>query len=69
MAHVIEVEVTVGRTINMGNFEFLRLEEALRIRLNEEDDHVVVRNDALSSLEAKVDADAKVIAKRIRGRK
>lgn len=61
------VTVSIGRTINMGNFEFLKLEESMTVQIDGPPGEAL--DKAKDWLEEKVDRDAIILAKRIKARK
>lgn len=62
------IKVAIGRTINMGNFESMRLEEGVEVDVPEGEDIDKARIGLLIALDEQVDKDARVIAKRIKQR-
>lgn len=62
------LKISIGRTINLGNYESLRLEEGMEIDVEDDEDIGEARRLLLTSLDAQVDKDAKVLASRIKTR-
>jgi hypothetical protein len=62
------IKVTIGRTINMGNYESMRLEEGMELDIEEGESISEARIVLLETLENQIDKDARVIAQRIRNR-
>ena len=58
---VIEIEVRVGRTKNVGNYESSRLDYSYRIQLEEGDSVVEVRQRTLEHLKNEVAKDVEKI--------
>jgi hypothetical protein len=69
MADNRTVTVTVGRTINMGNYESLRLDETVTADVLSHESVGEALTRVAISLEVRVDRDAETLAKNIKARK
>lgn len=67
---VEKITVSIGRTVNMGNYESFRIEETVTAYVEEGKETPSQLMDIVrDKLEDRVEADAKLLATRIRARK
>ena len=62
---ILEVEVRMGVTRNLGNYESLRLDEGVRLQVDEGEKPSEIIDKGKAFLEEKVNKDADEIGKRI----
>ena len=69
MAKVKEISVTYARTVNLGNFESLRIEMGEVVALEKGDDEMVFRAESFKTLKSEVSAIVKAVKEKQAGKK
>ncbi len=67
MAKIIAISVRIGRTISLGNYEFLRIDVEEEIEVARGEDVEVIQHEVRASLHDKLDYLAKEELAAIRG--
>jgi predicted short-subunit dehydrogenase-like oxidoreductase (DUF2520 family) len=58
-----EFSIGVAKTLNMGNYQSMRVEASLTIAVSEGDDYGVLRRQALTDLKALLEENYRVMRK------
>ena len=68
MAKTKEISVTYSRTVNIGNYESIRIELGSTLTLDGKDDPAKVRDEAFKQIRGEVSSIAKSIKEKVKAK-